>query len=65
MISATVPHSGKATQFRNKRTGSAWIAHYDIHAKVYHFEPTGNLRAIKSGFDARSIPPEFELAGTH
>ncbi|MFN1146830.1 hypothetical protein [Serratia liquefaciens] len=65
MISSTVPHSGKATSYRNKRTGAAWVAHYDIHCQVYRFEPTGNLRAIKSPFESRSIPPYFEPAGTH
>lgn len=65
MINTTIPHSGKQARYRNKRTGAAWMAHYDIHCKVYRFEPTGNLRAIKSAFEARSIPPYFEPAGTH
>ncbi|ASM10263.1 hypothetical protein BVG91_10270 [Serratia marcescens] len=64
-MSTAIPHSGKATSFRNKRTGAAWVAHYDIHCQVYRFEPTGNLRAIKSSFESRSIPAYFELAGTH
>lgn len=65
MISTAIPHSGKATSFRNKRTGAEWVAHYDIHCQVYRFEPTGNLRAIKAPFESRSIPPYFESAGTH
>ncbi|MGQ6071799.1 hypothetical protein ACUNGP_18210 [Serratia sp. IR-2025] len=65
MISTAIPHNGKVTSFRNKKTGAAWMAHYDIHCQVYRFEPTGNLRAIKSPFESRSIPDYFEPAGTH
>ncbi|MFC0225643.1 hypothetical protein [Serratia aquatilis] len=64
-MTSIVPFCGKAMTFRHKRTGTPWVVSFDYVRSVYRFEPIGNLRAIKAPFESPSIPPEFELAGTH
>lgn len=59
-----IPNNGKQVPVRNKRTGSPWLASFNYITGRYHFQPVGNVKAIKREFESLNIPMEFEPAGT-
>jgi len=59
-----IPNNGKQVPVRNKRTGSSWLASFNYITGRYHFQPVGNVKAIKREFEITRIPCEFEPAGT-
>lgn len=59
-----IPNSGKQVPVRNKRTGSSWLASFNYITGRYHFQPVGNVKAIKREFESFRIPNVFEIAGT-
>lgn len=62
--SIIIPNSGKQVPVRNKRTGSSWLASFNYITGRYHFQPVGNVKAIKREFESTRMPCEFEPAGT-
>lgn len=59
-----IPNNGKQVPVRNKRTGSSWLASFNYITGRYHFQPVGNIKAIKREFESIRVPCEFEPAGT-
>lgn len=59
-----IPNSGNQVPVRNKRTGSSWLASFNYITGRYHFQPVGNVKAIKREFESTRVPCEFEPAGT-
>ncbi|PNK93115.1 hypothetical protein CEQ28_012440 [Hafnia alvei] len=59
-----IPSSGKQVAVRNKRTGSSWLVSFNSITGRYHFQPVGNVKAIKREFESTRVPCEFEPAGT-
>lgn len=59
-----IPNNGKQVPVRNKRTGSSWLASFNYITGRYHFQPVGNVKAIKREFESTRMPCEFEPAGT-
>ncbi|QHM70681.1 hypothetical protein [Mixta intestinalis] len=64
-MASIIPNSGKQVQLRNNRTGSVWLGSYNYINQRYHFQPVGNVKAVRREFESMHIPKEFELAGTH
>jgi hypothetical protein len=63
-LSAYIPKSGKQVLLRNVRTKSTWLASFNYITGRYHFQPVGNVKAIKREFESTRMPCEFEPAGT-